>query len=506
PRGSTRVVFEGIRRRMTPLPVGLDVDAQRISPDGKTLLVTATVANQQNLYVYPLDELSREPAVAKQVTSTPGSKRDAQFSPDGKEVWYLDQGRIAVVPVAGGQARGVQVSAEMDVDFAREKMAVFREGWTYLRDHFHDPRMNGVDWEAARATYEPRVAGARTPEEMRRVMSLMVGELNASHLGVSGPGGGAPTTGRLGVRFDRAEYERSGRLRVTETVPLGPAALAGVVPGDVLVAVEGTRVDAHTNLDALLENRIGRRVALTVVSGEGGRTREVAVRPVTQGTEKGLLYRAWVEANRDYVSRVSGGRLGYVHMFDMGSASLSQLYLDLDAENHGRDGVVIDVRNNNGGFVNPYALDVFARRPYLTMTTRGLPPVAARTNLGQRALESPTILVTNQHSLSDAEDFTEGYRSLGLGKTVGEPTAGWIIFTWNLPLVDGTILRVPRTTITGSRGENLEMSPRPVDVAVTRPIGESLAGRDSQLDAAVRELLRQIDAGRGSRSTAAGAN
>ena len=110
--------------------------------------------------------------------------------------------------------------------------------------------------------------------------------------------------------------------------------------------------------------------------------------------------------------------------------------------------MVIDVRNNNGGFVNVYALDVLARRGYLTMTPRGFPTAPARSVLGQRALELPTILVTNQHSLSDAEDFTEGYRMLKLGKVVGEPTAGWIIYTGSQPLVDGSTIRMPGTRIT----------------------------------------------------------
>jgi C-terminal processing protease CtpA/Prc len=99
------------------------------------------------------------------------------------------------------------------------------------------------------------------------------------------------------------------------------------------------------------------------------------------------------------------------------------------------------------------------------------------------------VLVTNQHSLSDAEDFSEGYRALGLGKIVGEPTAGWIIYTSNVPLLDGTVLRLPTTRITGADGTDMELRPRPVDVPVTRPVGESYTGRDAQLDAAVRVLL-----------------
>ncbi len=114
--------------------------------------------------------------------------------------------------------------------------------------------------------------------------------------------------------------------------------------------------------------------------------------------------------------------------------------------------------------------------------------------LGQRSLERPTILVTNQHSLSDAEDFTEGYRTLGLGTVVGEPTSGWIIFTGSATLLDGTTMRMPGTRVTTLGGDNMESRPRPVDVQVTRPIGESLEGKDTQLDTAVLELLRQLGA------------
>jgi C-terminal processing protease CtpA/Prc len=154
--------------------------------------------------------------------------------------------------------------------------------------------------------------------------------------------------------------------------------------------------------------------------------------------------------------------------------------------------VVVDVRNNNGGFVNAYALDVLSRQPYLTMTTRGRAAASARTQLGQRSLELPTVLVTNQHSLSDAEDFTEGYRAMGLGKVVGEPTAGWIVYTSNVPLIDGSTVRLPSTRITTSDGSPMEMHPRPVDVSVVRPIGESYTTHDTQLDAAIAALLEQI--------------
>ena len=486
------IAFDDIRSRLTLLPIGLDVNSPQISPDGATLLVTASVGGQMNLYLYPLEEGRRggrgSERVARQLTSTPAPKSHAQFSADGKEVFYLEGGRPQIMTVETRQARALTVSAEADVDFAKEKLAVFEQAWAGQRDGFYDDKMHGVDWNAVRRTYAPLIEGCRTPDEMRRLLRMMVGELNASHSGVSAPAvggepGGAPrgVVGQLGLSFDRAEYEHSGRLRVTEVLPQSPAEISRIRVGEELTAVDGMAVGPRANLDEMLDHKVGKRVTLQV-SG-----REVTVRPV--GTLAEQIYRKWVEDNRAYVSKVSGGRLGYVHMRDMSAQALTQLYLDLDSDNRSKEGVVIDIRNNNGGFVNAYALDVLARRPYLTMTNRGAPAGPARTMLGQRSLELPTVLVVNQHSLSDAEDFTEGYRTLKLGKVVGEPTSGWIIYTGAMELVDGSSMRMPGTLITGADGKNMEGNPRPVDVAVTRPIGETYTGHDSQLDAAVNVLI-----------------
>ncbi|MGI9035140.1 MAG: S41 family peptidase, partial [Pyrinomonadaceae bacterium] len=442
----------------------------------------------------PRDELATDSS-ARQLTSTSNFKSDAQFSPDSKEVFYLENGRIQVINLEKGATRPLAVNVEMNVNFAAEKMEIFRQGWRFLRDNFYDDKFHGVDWNAVEKTYEPMIAAAKNLDEVRRLMSLMVGELNASHSGVAGASGFPATpVGKLGLRFDRNEYETNGRLKITEIIALGPADVSGEIKtGDYLLSVDGKKIDAATNLDELLENKVGKRVELGIsADADGANARKVAVKPTTTGTEKNLLYRGWVEANRQYVERISNGKLGYVHLPDMSSASLAQFYVDLDAQNQSKEGVVVDIRNNNGGFINPYIIDVLARRGYLNMKERGLWTVPARSALGQRALERPTILITNQHSLSDAEDFTEGYRALKLGKTVGEPTAGWIIFTWNAQVFDGTTVRLPRQLITGSDGKPMEMNPRPVDIFVTRPIGETLTGKDSQLDAAARELLAQI--------------
>jgi Tol biopolymer transport system component/C-terminal processing protease CtpA/Prc len=504
PAKPVEIDFDGIRERITMLPLGLDVSNPQISPDGKLLLFTATVAGQQSLYLYPLETDAEGGGggrggrggagggrTARQLTTTPGGKQRAQFSSDSKEVYYLEAGRVNAVGVDNRQVRAVNVNAAMDVDFAKEKMAVFEEAWAGQRDNYYDPKYHGADWDAVRKTYAPLIEAAASPDEMRRILRMMIGELNSSHSGISAPAAGAAGgggrgegVGQLGLSFDRAEYERSGKLKITEVLPHSPAALAKIQTGEELLKVNGAALGAHVNLDELLDHMAGKRAVLDV----GGH--DVTVLPAASLAEQ--MYRKWVEDNRAYVLNVSNGRLGYIHMRDMSEQALTQLYLDLDAENHAKDGVVIDIRNNNGGFVNAYALDVLSRRPYLTMTGRDAPPGPARTELGQRALELPTVLVTNQHSLSDAEDFTEGYRTLKLGKVVGEPTSGWIIYTGSMTLVDGTVMRMPGTRITGADGKDMELHPRPVDIEVSRPIGESYTGKDSQLDAAVKELLADI--------------
>ena len=166
----------------------MDVARQEISPDGKWLLLTASAAGQQNLYVFPIDELSKEPAVARQLTSTPGAKRSAQFTADSKEVYYLDRGRVFNVTLEKREPKAIAVAAELDVDFSREKIEAFRQAWTYLRDQFFDEKMNGVDWNAVRddvraARRRRADAGRDAPhhlDDARRAERVAHGHLGAA--------------------------------------------------------------------------------------------------------------------------------------------------------------------------------------------------------------------------------------------------------------------------------------------------------------------------------------
>jgi Tol biopolymer transport system component/C-terminal processing protease CtpA/Prc len=508
----TKVEYDGIEQRLSLLPM-TDARGPVISPDGKWLAYVGTPGGGTggSVVLYSLERLPPGAAPAggrggrgggesngpRQLTSTPGVIRDLQFTADSKEIYYLEGGRVSHIAVAGSTPpRAVTFSASMEVNFDEEKNEIFDQAWRYLRDNYMNEGMNGTNWNDVRSRYAPVVAGSRTPDDLRWVLSEMIGELNSSHSGISA-GTSSPTrpprVGHVGVYFDRARYESAGALCMSEIVPQGPAALAGVQVGDCISALDGVPIDKAANFDQLMAGTIGHKVSLTLA--RNGAPVIVSVQPASGAGEKNLIYTAWVEHNRKAVEKLSHGTLGYVHMNDMSQASLDRLYLDLDSANFGRQGVVIDIRNNNGGFVNAYALDVLTRRPYLSMIRRGFPSGSARVALGQRALERPTVLITNQNSLSDAEDFTEGYRTLGLGKVVGLPTAGWIIYTSNVTLIDGSSLRLPNTRVLDHAGKDMELHPRPVDVEVQNPPGSWAAGHDPQLETAVTTLLAQLASG-----------
>lgn len=492
-----QIVFEGIERRLRLItPPQMNASAQCISPDSRDLIFRATVAGKANLWTMPLDE-ARQQHAPRQLTSGPAAKWDAQFAPDGKSFYCLDDGKVVVRKFPGGEATQLPISAEVSIDFQREKHQIFDECWRLLRDRFYDPTFRGLDWNAVRARFAAPVAGAQTTGELHEIIRLMIGELRASHLGIGG-GGGDSQYGYTGLLFDPAEQARSGRLVVAAIVPDSPAALAAddqpIAIGDELVAVQGVALQPGDNLDAQMDRTVGRRLLLRLAAPGGGAAREVAIRPIAAGAYGDLRYREWVYANEAYVHRISGGRLGYVHIRRMNYEAYQQFMVDLDSETYSKAGVVIDIRFNPGGYTSTFIIDVLARRSVLLKSFRDRPPIDAGHASGNRLLNRPTILVINEESTSNAEIMAESYRRLGLGQVVGRASAGAVISTSTHYLIDGTPFFLPHLKVATLEGDDLEGTGRAVDLDVSLPLGEWARGTDRQLDAAVAALLAQIDA------------
>ena len=471
----------------------LDASAEAISPDSKTLIFSASMSGRDNLWRVSLEEEKRDEP-PKQVTQTKGAKGRVAFTKDGKKLYYLDDGEVTHRPFPDGKPKKLQLRAELDVDFHIEKRHVFQEAWTLIRDRFYDLNYHGVDWDTMRDRFMPLAAGAQTTEDLIDILNLMVGELNSSHLGASCSGDGQHD-GYLGLTFDAQAVER-GRFAIAGVLPDGPADVIEepLRPGELLTAIDGVALDARINIWERVQHKVGKRVRLTLASGDG-KTRDVSVKPVGAGRIADLAYRQWVHANAEAVTQLSNGRLGYVHIRAMGLEDLHQFLIDLDTETHSREGVVVDVRYNGGGHIATFILDVLAKRDFVTSSYRDRITTSSANLAGDRILGKPTVLLTNEHSGSNAEMFSEGYRRLGLGKVVGTPTSGAVIWTGGWEFLDGSSFRLPGVRVATVEGENLELAPRPVDVHVERPLGEAARGVDSQLAKAVEVLLPEIDAG-----------
>lgn len=320
----------------------------------------------------------------------------------------------------------------------------------------------------------------------------MVGELRTSHLG-SGFYSGESDDGFIGILFAAEPLLREGRLIVERILPDGPAALAPEPPqpGEELVAIDGTRLNGTISIHKLLLRSAERRVQIRLRANDGNE-RDIVVRAIGQTAYQKLRYRDWVTTNEQYVHRLSKGQLGYVHIAEMSYSAYQQFLVDLDAETHSKAGVIIDVRYNRGGHTATFILDVLMRRSALRSGFRDLGTTDASHLAGNRVLDRPTVLVTNERSASNTEMLSESYRRLKLGKVVGRPTAGAVIWTYQIQLLDGAWLSLPRLYVVTPEGEDLEGRGRPVDVDVVRSLGEWATGRDSQLEAAITTLLKIV--------------
>ena len=326
------------------LPVGVDARSSSISPDGKTALLNASAAGQANLYTL-LARRAVDAARGRAPAHVDAGLQEQRAVHRRQQRGLLPRERPHQRRSTSSRGRraSINVTAELDVDFAREKLAVFHQAWSILADNFFDAKMNGVDWKASSDQYEPYAAGAQSTEELRRIMRLMVGELNASHSGVNGPSfSPQPNVGRLGVRFDRAEYEqRRQAARHRGRSRSSPAALAGDQAGRLHPVASTARASTRTtNLDSLLlykTNRrvdaLGRAAATTAAARERRDPAGQRSRP-SAGSSIAIGSRAGAPTSR----RSATADSATCTCRTWAPARSTQLYLDLDTENRGKRG------------------------------------------------------------------------------------------------------------------------------------------------------------------------
>jgi tricorn protease len=400
----------------------------------------------------------------------------------------------------------VNFQARMTVKRDEEFAEMFAQSWRGLSDHFYDPAHHGADWNAVRAKYQALVPHVVMKEDLYALVSLMLGELNASHLGISGtlPSAQEPT-GDLGLIFD--DSYRGPGLKVLDVLKRGPADRRGlgVKAGDIVVAIDRTELTPKVNVSQLLNNKASEGVLLDVATDPADKKtrRRVEVFPIARDKASELMYDRWVSANAAAVAKRSGGKIGYIHIPGMDEPGLEKFMRALYSDNFDKDGIVIDVRYNGGGFTHDQVLNYLSGKEHTFFRQRDGGEGLVLRNY-DRKFTRPVAVMTNNRSYSDAEIFPHAFRTLGLGKVVGQATGGFVIGTTSTKLIDGSTLRLPRTGVYTVQGVNMEKQGVIPDVAVETDPADHAKGIDTQLGRAVAVLTDDVVAWKRARGTPTG--
>ena len=446
-----------------------------------------------------------------------GGISSLQFSKDSKTIYFLEASGIWAAPVAGGAPSGAPVAAaegagpsargggeggggrrkvnftvRVEVDQRAENLQIFRESYRILKHRFYDAQMNGVDWTKMEEKYEPLLADVADREELHDVISQMIGELNASHTGISG--GGEPDKNAIQTRFPGFDLEPDGGYyKVTYIYKDGPADkdYVKIHVGDYILAVNGAPLKAGDNYWKNFNLAPGRKFEFTVNSKPSlDGAWKTRVEPVNAGAFATLQYNRWVEDRRQMVEKLSGGEIGYVHIRQMNGPALAKFEREL-AENHFKKALIIDQRFNPGGGIDEELIEILSQKQYQYVRPRD----SVYITRPQRAFFGPIVVMQNERSTSDAEVFPDGIHTLGLGKTVGATTYGAVIGTGAYRLIDGGSIRTPGTGLWNINGQNLENFGVPPDFNVDNTPADFLAGRDAQLEKAVEVLKDDLKKG-----------
>jgi tricorn protease len=407
--------------------------------------------------------------------------------------------QIQKMALSGGSPRpeNVRFDFAVRVDREAEWKQIFEESWRVMKYRFYDEKMHGYDWAAIKARYQPLLADVGSNDDVYALANAMIGELNASHTGVNGPPTRrmAPvyTTRYLGFELEPA----NGRYRISHIYRDGPAdrEWIGLATGDYVLAIAGQEIRAGDNywkfLSALENEYVPVRVARTP---DGADARTVRIASVT--SLNNVKYEEWVANNRDVVERATDGQIAYVHIRAMNQPSLARFRNEIDRFWQ-KKGIIVDIRFNGGGNIDQELLDILERRPYEFWNNRSGVPTWGRRP--RQAIVGPKVMMVNYRSGSDAEVTPMGFRDLGLGRIVGNPTAAAVIATGSYALINGGSIRTPGSLVVtwdptrpNNFGVNLENYGVPPDVWVKNSVQDEINGEDRELQAAIAEAMRML--------------
>ncbi len=415
---------------------------------------------------------------------------EMMFDKSYKEIYLAADGGIKKVTPQSKAVKNIEFEAQFNYQPYKERAYMFDHVWRQVKDKFYDKNIHGVDWEGYRKTYERFLPYINNNHDFQEMLSEMLGELNASHTGARYSGSRASLqTASLGLFFDE-DYTGDG-LKIAEVIKGSEIACkqTDVKSGCIIEKIDGTEIKAGMDYFPLLDGKIGKPVRLTI-RPKSGRSFDVTTKGMSMNAVDDLLYKRWVDRNRQLVDSLSGGRLAYVHVRAMNSESFRTVYRELLSDkNRNREAVIVDDRHNGGGWLHDDLCTLLNGKEYQNFMPRG-------NYIGRDPFNKwtkPSCVLICEDDYSNGHGFPMVYKTLGIGKLIGTPVAGTMTAVWWETMIDNTmVFGIPQVgcmTLDGKYAENTQLNP---DITVYNTPEDFLNGNDRQLKAAIEEMMKQI--------------
>ncbi len=484
-----KLEMEGLRDRKHKLSIhSARLAGAAVTPDGGKLLYLAQFEKGNDLWV--TDLRTKETKVLAKLGAGNGA---LEMDKEGKNLFLLSNGKLSKVEIESGKAKPIGFSGKMALDPEAERAYLFEHVWRQVVKKFYDPNLHGADWDFLKREYARFLPHINNNYDFAEMLSELLGELNASHTGARyrHTAENGDETASLGVFYDE-NHEGEG-LKILEIMTGSPLIQEGsrIEPGTVIEKIDGNLIAADANYYPMLNRKAGEKVLLSLLDEKSGGRWEETVKPINPGAESRLLYRRWVDTRRDLTEKLSGGRLGYVHVRSMSDASFRTTIEEVLGKQVTKEGLVVDTRFNGGGDLVDLLSSFLDGETYMDFKPPNQDAIGGEPS---RKWTKPSIVLAGEANYSDAHCFPFAYQELKIGKVVGMPVAGTCTFVWWERLQDRSLVfGIPNMGVRNNAGqalENLQLEP---DIRVANEPAQIAAGRDQQLEAAVAELLEILN-------------
>lgn len=454
-----------------------------LTPKGDKLYYITRFENATgDLWVHDLKEHS-----TKRLMQRVGSG-GLYMSKKGDKLFMCTSGKLCSIDTQKHLTTAIPFEAFYNYQPYAERTYIFNHAWQQVDDKFYNPNMHGVDWAKLKKEYSRFLPEINNGYDFAEMLSELLGELNASHTGCRYYASGASlSTASLGFFVDPS-FDGDG-LKVLEIMKRSPLDVTKqiITKGDIVLAIDGVTIKKGKDYYALLDGKSGRRVRLTIQNGKSGKKQDVLTRPISMSALSSLLYHRWVDRCIALAKELSNGRLGYVHLKAMDSNSFRTLYSEALGRCRQKEALIVDTRHNGGGWLHDDVCTFLSGKQYERFMPRGRYIGSDPFNKWLK----PSCMLICADNYSNAHGTPWVYKTLKIGSLVGAPVPGTMTAVWwERQINPRFVFGIPQVGCMNNQDQYLENQELEPDVLVYNDPFEVLQGRDQQLEAAVKKMLK----------------